>query len=97
MPKSGFVISKIGSLRLVWFKTLVKVPSARRCTLLVIANRLLRPADKFTVPGPTMSPTLSLPNRPIGSVLTPTPQALPATVYGGPLLVGQANAFGLSH
>ena len=73
-PKLGWVTSSTGSARLVWLRTLVKVPSARTRRDSAIAKDLLRPEERLTVPGPRRSPMLSVPKRPMGREPTPTSQ-----------------------
>src|ERR1700757_3711437 len=86
-----------GSLRLVWFSTLVNVPSALSLSRSVIENVLLSPAGRFPAPGPTTEPTCAFPNRPIGFGTGPEPlpvvHAVPGVQFGYP---GQVKAPGLS-
>ena len=56
VPNFGSDTSSVGSARFVWFRMFVKVPSARSLRPSVIANVLLNPADRLTVPGPSMEP-----------------------------------------
>src|ERR1700722_15199517 len=65
-PKLALLMLVSGSPRLVWLRTLVKVPSARRRTRSVMGKVLLRPVERLIVPGPTTEPTCALPKRPIG-------------------------------
>src|SRR5580698_3716960 len=100
-PKLGELTSIFGSPRLVWLRTLVKVPSKRTWSRSVIEKLLLKPADRLTSPGPSTEPTWLLPKRPIGSGfglnaapvagLNPEPvvQLVPIVQVGSP---GQAKA-----
>lgn len=81
-PKVGFEMSRAGSARLVWLSTLVKVPSARRRTVSVMAKVLLRPVERLTVPGPMMEPTGALPKRPMGRGTGPEPEPVVQEVPG---------------
>src|ERR1700733_2988693 len=82
-----------GSARLVLFSTLVNVPSARSLTPSVIGKVLLSPLDRFTIPGPTISPICEMPKRPIGAgepgCPEPMLQVSPKVQFGSP---GQVNA-----
>src|SRR5438067_9457057 len=73
MPTSEELRSVYGSPRLVWLRTLVNVPSALSRTRSVRVKVLLRPADRLTSPGPSITPLGELPKRPMGSGCGPDP------------------------
>src|SRR5579864_9595306 len=82
MPKLDAPRLLLGSLRLMWLRTLVKVPSALTCKRSVMVNVLLTPAERLTSPGPSTTPFPALPKRPMGSGCGPDPlpvrQGLPS-------------------
>src|SRR5579883_251596 len=81
-PKLGELMFMLGSLRLVWLRTLVKVPSARSLSRSVMEKVLLRPAERLTVPGPTTEPTWAFPKRPMGLGTGPEPLPVVQAVPG---------------